>query len=191
MTPASRPLLPALAALALLTGLAGCGDEPTAATATVTSTATVEATASPTTSTTSTAATATEETTTTATEGSSPPADTEVTELTGFASPSGNIGCYIDLRTVRCDIAERDWEPPSPPARCDLDYGQGISLDAGGPAAFVCAGDTALGAGDPLPYGQSIAAGLLRCESEESGMSCRDIETGRGFTLSKEGYELG
>ena len=56
---------------------------------------------------------------------------------------------------------------------------------------FVCAGDTALGAGKPLAYGQSIAAGLLRCESLESGMTCTDTETGRSFTLSQESYDLG
>ncbi len=91
---------------------------------------------------------------------------------------------------MRCDVSERDWEPPSKPKSCKLDYGQGISLDAGAAPEFVCAGDTALGGGDPLPYGQSIASGLLRCESAESGMSCSDAETGRGFTISKQAYEL-
>lgn len=190
MIPAARILLPPLAAVASIIGFVGCGDDSAATTATVTSTETVEATNPSTTSSASTTTEATETTATTTTEGSSPPAGIEVTELTGFTSPSGNIGCYLDRRTVRCDIAERDWEPPSPPDGCELDYGQGITLDAGGSPAFVCAGDTALGAGDPLPYGQSIAAGLLLCESEDSGMSCRDIETGRGFTISKQAYEL-
>ena len=112
--------------------------------------------------------------------------------LTGFTSPTGNIGCYIDKKSVRCDISKRDWDPPARPASCNenVDYGQGIQMSAGGAPKFVCAGDTALGGGDPLPYGQSIAAGLLRCESAESGMSCRDIETGRGFSLSIQSYDL-
>ena len=38
-------------------------------------------------------------------------------------------------------------------------------------------------------YGQSIAAGLLRCDSAESGMTCTDTETGRGFTLSIATYK--
>ena len=71
-----------------------------------------------------------------------------------------------------------------------LDYGQGIELRAGGSADFVCAGDTALGGGEVLDYGTSIGAGLLVCESEESGMSCRDAESGRGFTISKQSYEI-
>ena len=126
-------------------------------------------------------------------DGAPPPADTEVTELTSFSSPSGNIGCLIDRESVRCDIAERDWEPPPKPDDCDLGYGQGVTLTAGGTADFVCAGDTALNAttsGAPLPYGESIAAGLLRCESARSGITCRDVETGRGFAIAREGYEL-
>lgn len=172
--------------------IAGCGSE-TSSTETVTTTAT--GAGQPSSSTETSTTTATEPSTSSTSsgeEGAPPAADVEVTKLTGFTSPTGNIGCIIDRRTVRCDIAERDWQPPTRPAGCSeqVDFGQGISLDAGGSPAFVCAGDTALGAGDPLPYGQSIAAGLLRCESEESGMSCRDTETGRGFTISKQSYGL-
>ena len=115
-----------------------------------------------------------------------------MTSLTGFTSPSGNIGCIIDRKSVRCDVQKRQWDPPSRPASCNenVDYGQGITLAAGGAPEFVCAGDTTLGSGPALAYGESIGAGLLRCDSEESGMSCRDVETGRGFTISIEAYKL-
>lgn len=111
-------------------------------------------------------------------------------DLVGFTSPSGNIGCVMDSRQVRCDIAERDWAPPPPPQDCPLDYGQGISLDAGGAAGWVCAGDTALAAGPPLPFGESAAAGDLRCDSAPSGMTCRDVTTGRGFSIAREGFRM-
>jgi hypothetical protein len=166
-----------LVAVPLALAWAGCGSDEPAATSTVTETTTET--------------TSTTETTGSTEDGGTPQADVQVTELTAFTSPSGNIGCQIDREAVRCDIAERDWEPPPPPADCQLDYGQGIMLTAGGEAALVCAGDTALAPGaQELPYGQSIAAGLLRCESSESGMSCRDVETGRGFRISRQGYEL-
>ncbi len=180
---ASRNLLALPLALAAAIALAGCGDSGDSSTATVTTTVTDSAAATD----------ATTDTEPTTDEGEGlPPADIEVAELTGFTSPSGNIGCYIDRESVRCDIGKRDWDPPARPASCNenVDYGQGIQLPAGGAPEFVCAGDTALGGGDPLPYGQSIAAGLLRCESAEAGMSCRDIETGRGFSLSIQSYEL-
>lgn len=114
-----------------------------------------------------------------------------VTELTGFQSPSGNVGCYIDATTVRCDIAERDWALPPRPADCysGIDFGQGLVL-SDGEARFVCAGDTALGYGDTLQYGSAIAAGTLRCESAESGMTCRDNATGHGFVISRQAYQI-
>ena len=180
-----RSLVPALLALALL---AGCGDGEDTQPSTVTET--VSASTGDETSSTTDSTESTESTSTEAEDGAPPSADRTVEKLTGFTSPSGNIGCYIDRRTVRCDIAERDWEPPAAPDDCELDFGQGISMEAGAAPAFVCAGDTALEGGPPLDYGMSIAAGLLRCESEQEGMTCRDIETGRGFTLSKERYEL-
>lgn len=170
----SAVLVFSLAALALL----ACGNDEGGGGGTVTDT---ERTVTETT-------TASE---TTPTEDGAPPAaDLEVAELTFFQSPTGNIGCAIDPESVRCDIGERDWKPTPRPAGCDLDYGQGISLAAGGTPQFVCAGDTTLGAGEQLAYGSSIAAGLLRCESGAEGMTCRDVESGRGFSIAREGYEI-
>jgi len=180
-----RPTLSKLAsgALALLAAsllIAACGDNnETTVTETTTEPAVAETTDE------------TGEPTSGQTDGAPPAADMEVTDLTSFSSPSGNIGCQIEPLTVRCDIAERDWKPPSAPPDCELDYGQGLTLTAGSTAELVCAGDTALsGGGSELAYGQSIGAGLLRCESEPSGMRCTDTETGRGFELSRESYKL-
>ena len=116
----------------------------------------------------------------------------EVTELTGFTSPSGNIGCYIDPSYVRCDIRERDWSPPPRPASCPdmTGYGQGVEVNVGKPATFVCAGDTALGGGDPLAYGDTIVAGSIECTSLPEGMRCWDFQYGGEFTISREGYQL-
>jgi hypothetical protein len=120
----------------------------------------------------------------------SAPADREVTELTGFISPSGNVACMIDPTWVRCDIIDNDWSPPARPADCEFDYGQGISLAPGAAAEFVCAGDTAFGPDEVLSYGNSIAAGVLECESAESGFTCRDVDTGHGFSISRRAYQL-
>ena len=113
-----------------------------------------------------------------------------ITDFTGFTSPSGNVGCYIDPTGARCDISERDWSPPPRPADCEFDYGQGISLSPGENATFVCAGDTALGGGQPLAYGRSISAGVLVGDSAQSGMTCRDTKTGHGFAIAREGYRV-
>jgi hypothetical protein len=108
----------------------------------------------------------------------------------GFTSPSGNIGCILSDTLVRCDIGERDWSPPPRPADCPeySDYGQGLLLHPTGPARFVCAGDTAMGAGPVLPYGQFEAGGGMSCNSEPSGMRCSNSD-GRGFRISRQRYE--
>lgn len=118
------------------------------------------------------------------------PIDREVYELTGFVSPTGNVSCMIDADWARCDIIDHDWSPPPRPADCEFDYGQGISLAPGEQADFVCAGDTAFGPDEVLPYGESITAGVLQCESAESGITCRDVQTGHGFSISRQAYRL-
>lgn len=112
-------------------------------------------------------------------------------EVVGFTSPSGNIGCVLTDDSVRCDVAARDWAPPPRPENCPdfTDYGQGITLGPTGPANFVCAGDTALGSGPALPYGQYQAGGGMSCNSEPSGMRCSNSD-GHGFTISRQAYTL-
>jgi hypothetical protein len=112
-------------------------------------------------------------------------------DIVGFTSPSGNIGCMLSDDLLRCDIAARDWSPPPRPADCPdfTDYGQGISVHPYGPATFVCAGDTALGGGPALPYGQFQAGGGMSCNSEPSGMRCSNSD-GHGFTISRRAYTL-
>ncbi|CAM3217689.1 hypothetical protein BST27_23580 [Mycobacterium intermedium] len=113
-------------------------------------------------------------------------------DIVGFTSPSGNIGCIIDLSSVRCDVRDRTWSPPPRPASCDqhMNFGQGIVLDVGHSARFVCAGDTALGGGPALAYGSTITKGSLVCESTMSGVSCRDTAHGGSFEISRDSYQV-
>ena len=179
-------LLPLLL-IATALALAACGDSGSTTTVTETTTAPTS-TSSSTTASTDQSDTTGEETTE---DGSPPPADITVDESAAFETPSGNIGCFIDKRSVRCDIDKREWKPTAAPSDCELDYGQGISLTAGAGAEFVCAGDTVLGSGgQTLDYGQSISAGLLRCESAEDGLTCTDTENGSGFFLSQQSYRI-
>ncbi|SEH83341.1 hypothetical protein SAMN04489835_4676 [Mycolicibacterium rutilum] len=109
---------------------------------------------------------------------------------TGFIAPSGNIACRLDATYARCDIMDRDWSSPPKPADCEWDYGQGLLLVTAGPAEFICAGDTAFGVEDVLPYGEAVRVGPMRCESAEAGVTCRNADTGRGFVLSRQSYQL-
>ena len=107
--------------------------------------------------------------------------------FTQFQSPSGNIGCAIGRQGgVRCDIRNRDWSPPPRPASCMLDWGFGLTLERRGRARFVCAGDTVLGQGRRLAYGESIRRGRFRCVSRQTGMRCVNRRNGHGFVLSRQ-----
>ena len=125
-----------------------------------------------------------------ASDGPLPLSTREVSELTGVTSPSGNIGCYIDTTYARCDIRDRTWSPPPRSASCPdyTDWGQGVQLHVGSPAGFVCAGDTALMSGDPLPYGDKIVAGSIECTSTPDGISCWDFVYGGEFAISRDSY---
>jgi hypothetical protein len=108
-----------------------------------------------------------------------------------FLSPSRNIGCDLSASAVRCDIGRRAWAAPAKPADCDLDWGNGVRLELGHPAVFLCAGDSLLGATkDILRYGHALRAGDFRCDSESAAMRCRNERTGHGFMLSAEDYKL-
>jgi hypothetical protein len=64
-------------------------------------------------------------------------------------------------------------------------------LGVGEAAQLLCAGDTTIGRdSEPLAYGDAITAGPLRCESAQSGITCRDVESGQGFSISREAYQL-
>jgi len=107
--------------------------------------------------------------------------------LTSFASPSGNIGCLVNPDGVRCDIRDRLWEGPTD-ENCPLDYGDALTLDATG-TGWECHGDTVLGSPNVLPYGASTRQGEYVCESKTSGVTCRSLNTGHGFTVARELYE--
>lgn len=108
----------------------------------------------------------------------------------GFVSPSGNIGCYLDEAGARCDIIRKNWEPPPAPDDCSLDWGAGVSVYKAEEASFTCAGDTVLGAENKLEYGKSLRAGDFTCSSSSTAMRCENTESGHGFTLAVEQYNL-
>jgi hypothetical protein len=122
--------------------------------------------------------------------GLAAPATAGAEDILGYVAPSGNVACMIDSTFVRCDIIDRDWPLPPRPADCEFDYGQGISLSAGGPAEFVCAGDTVFGPDEVLRYDEWVAVGSLRCDSAVDGMTCRDSGSGHGFFISRQSYRL-
>jgi len=107
-----------------------------------------------------------------------------------FVSPTQNIGCVITRERARCDIRQRDWQPPPEPADCNLDWGSYLGVSAQGPGTFRCVGDTAFAGSTVLPYGSIARRGSFECRSQEIGMKCLNLDTGHGIFLSRGEYKL-
>ena len=111
----------------------------------------------------------------------------------GFQSPSKNIACqYFDYdkqNILRCDIAAMETRPRRP-ADCELDYGGAFEMNAKGPAARICHGDTVMDKSLPvLAYGEVWQRGGFTCKSEQTGVTCFNANR-RGFSLSRAKQEV-
>lgn len=73
---------------------------------------------------------------------------------------------------------------------CEFDHGRGPTLPVGETPGFVYAGDTTLGAGAPLPYGESTTARTLRCDSTKAAITCQDSTTRHGSSITRGRYQL-
>lgn len=122
-----------------------------------------------------------------------PPAASPVVSEVGeifFQTPSKNIFCSLADSKVRCDIVHKSWTPPPKPSGCELDWGNGMYIEAG-KAGVTCTGDTLIGsAKGTLEYGRAYRSGSVLCDSESMGLTCRDEQTGRGFTLAVARYSI-
>jgi uncharacterized protein len=107
-----------------------------------------------------------------------------------FRSPSGNIGCVVSGSYARCDIREHIWRAPQRPRSCGLDWGYALAIDRRSGGHFLCAGDTTLGAQAVLGYGRRSQRGPFRCTSRVTGMTCRNLHSGHGFSVSRQDRRL-
>ncbi len=127
-------------------------------------------------------ATATEET-----EEATP--EPTVTET--FASESRNITCEVTDVSATCVIAQLGTQPAAV-SGCEGTVGYKVVLDADGSVEQPCVPtaeqpQAAAGGVEVLAYGQSRTIGPFTCESAETGMTCRDDATGKGFTIARAG----
>lgn len=112
------------------------------------------------------------------------PAPDSAQELDAVASPTGNITCSLEGDSVGCSVAEHR-------------YGDDIEGCADGPFSIVVAGEDAapdcsqeFGSGaQTLAYGESAVNGDVACTSESDGMTCWNVMTGKGFTVSRGSYD--
>lgn len=122
------------------------------------------------------------------------PSAERVTTRTAFASPSGNILCFITESIATCRTEQQDWTVPPRPADCDTDWGPDIEVaSATATATFRCASDAIpydWEAKRRLAYGHVIRFRNMQCQSARSGMRCDNSGTTHGFTISRSDYDL-
>lgn len=105
-----------------------------------------------------------------------------------FRDTTGNVACLLEPERVQCDIADRQWDPGTPPEDCVLDWGNGIILDADG-AEPTCTSDAPLAKGEKLEPGATRRAGSFTCEILLDGVACTS-DAGTGFTLSRDSWRM-
>ncbi|MCW2967246.1 MAG: hypothetical protein JWM71_1018 [Solirubrobacteraceae bacterium] len=108
------------------------------------------------------------------------PATASAGSVRWFHSPSGNIQCEVSYKTSRGTYAYCQTFQPA----------ASVTLKASG-SSKLCSGGGCLGDGPPqaftLGYGKAVKIGIFRCTSRTSGMTCRVIGKGHGFTIARSG----
>ncbi len=112
-------------------------------------------------------------------------------KLAEFRSPSLNITCAITTGDATCSIATLN-QQPAPVDGCDGSVGYRVTVNAAGEISTPCVpGDQqpqkAPDSLQSLEYGQSITQAQFTCTSADTGMSCKDDKTGKGFSIAKAG----
>lgn len=92
-----------------------------------------------------------------------------------------------DQGGVTCDVTSAAWGSPKPTRPCDSDWvGGRIWLLGAQTTVGGCSTDTVAGAGPVLAYGTGWENGHTRCISRSEGLTCDDLVSGRGFTVSQK-----
>lgn len=125
---------------------------------------------------------------------STPAADAPSAETAGpewaFRSPTGNIVCAVSSQSATCGIREFDYPVPTKPVTCNLaGWGQFLGVKKIGYGEMLCSDGIPADPLSPvLDYGTSVQSGPFECTSSESGVRCRNTQTGHGFNLSREAF---
>lgn len=105
-----------------------------------------------------------------------------------FTSPSHNIECVATTEgtvALTCAIGVYDFSQPGP----DCNNGAVLTIDGYGRAGYTGCLPRAFSPGSStLAYGGSVSAGEFGCVSRSVGVTCLDLATNTGFTLSKQEF---
>ena len=110
-------------------------------------------------------------------------------DVWSFATPSGNIECWVgegfDGADIECTIFRRSAPMAQFPA-CPVSRGISVFMLNRGGVKVECipASDRPTGAQDVADYGVTGQFGGFSCHSSQRGLDCRN-EDGHGFFLSR------
>lgn len=112
------------------------------------------------------------------------PAPEDAQDLTAFSAPSDNIHCTLSDSDVMCTIEEHMFDTPS---GCD----DAVTVRVGSDGSAETACDENVGAqGENLDYGQTTGNDDFACEATQTHFECWSQQSGNGFQLAREYYEL-
>lgn len=112
------------------------------------------------------------------------PAPEDAVEMDSFSAPSENINCEVSGDSVSCTIDEYEFESPE-----DCDGPVTLTVDGDGQTEATCGGSVSSQPSN-LDYGETAASGDFACSSSQAGFECWNTQTGNGFFLARESYEL-
>lgn len=116
----------------------------------------------------------------------SPGSVLEPGDIGSFSSPSRNILCMMSKVTASCFISVKHWtiDQPDAPGCAESDWGGIIDLSAEG-VSWPCYTDFSFDFDAPvLAYGDAMVVGEFRCDSAQTGVTCRNA-SGHGFTIAR------
>ncbi|MDO4259724.1 MAG: hypothetical protein Q4C87_12885 [Actinomycetaceae bacterium] len=117
------------------------------------------------------------------------PAPESAEEMTGFASPSGNIRCGIVDGNLACAITSHDWTANGDKA-CEGSSSSVLVLNKDRADVDCDTGNPGGGSGT-LAYGSYAKLGDYACSSSQDGISCWNMRTGTSMALARGGWMSG
>ena len=110
---------------------------------------------------------------------------TATTSSASFFSPSHNLSCEIDDGRTG-NPAQVYCQSMNPASSVHLGLDGKLEICSGTGAATRCLGNA--GENTPtLAYGKHVSVGRFRCDSEQTGVTCTVIRSGKGFLLNSAG----
>jgi hypothetical protein len=98
-----------------------------------------------------------------------------------FFSPSRNIFCWMDDDGQKVGVGCQTWNPPQRLVKMGAEGGLKIRSVPASQCGCVPDGPRT------LAYGKQVTVGRYRCESQQMGMRCTVIRSGKGFLINRDG----